>query len=190
MPCPKLQIEDYFRVIEPEEVIKKSFRVITPKTVSSVRKNRNNRSFGEEGFMGQTERKSYNSYGQLATETDFKGIVTSCSYDSFGRIINRAYHGIDDIFMDGEKYIILESKAGVKAAIEGKQMGRKWIIDKIEEAIKRSDAVAKEIKKKVIDKERRDILEDIVVQTKVTSAGVQKITYERKAFLQIGKTSW
>jgi len=44
---------------------------------------------------------TYNSHGQLATETDYKGQITAYSYDSLGRLINKKFYASQAGYLAG-----------------------------------------------------------------------------------------
>ena len=78
MACEKLQTQDFFRIIEPEDNQRNGFRFVgddRAETVSPVRQN-SYKSI-EEGFKTVTTSFEFDSFGQIVSDTHMGDTVTS-----------------------------------------------------------------------------------------------------------------
>jgi RHS repeat-associated protein len=106
-----------------------------------------------------------------------------------------AYHGLDQVFQDGEKLIIVEAKGGAGALSEtaaGGQMSQNWINSKITTLLESDDPLEKSWGQKLLDAKNSGNLQGMVVSTPVNSATnvVGNPTFELKAWTDIGDSSF
>ena len=92
-----------------------------------------------------------------------------------------AYHGIDEVYENGGKLIIVESKGGSSHLAKG-QMSKKWIDDKIAK-LKQTDP---EWGNKLETARRSGNLQGMVITTRIDGDLVQDPEFVLKDFKQIG----
>jgi len=99
----------------------------------------------------------------------------------------RAYHGFDDIYRNGKRFVIVEAKGGTGRLAKG-QMSKKWIGDRIEKMIGNpvNGALARELQQAWAE----GAVDAMVVTTKIAGDQVQDPEFVLKTFADIGKEAF
>jgi len=98
-----------------------------------------------------------------------------------------AYHGFDNIYRNGKRFVIVEAKGGT-GTLAKTQMSKTWIKQNIDKLVGDpvNGALARELQQAWAD----DAIDAMVVTTKIVGDRVQDPEFVFKTFQQIGKEAF
>jgi RHS repeat-associated protein len=97
------------------------------------------------------------------------------------------YHGFDQIYRKGGRFVIVEAKGGTGRLASG-QMSRKWIRDNIEKLI--GDSVNGALADDLLRAWKNGAVDAMVVTTKIAGNEVKDPEFVFKTFAEIGETAF
>jgi RHS repeat-associated protein len=99
------------------------------------------------------------------------------------------YHGFDQVYKKGRRFIIVEAKGGTGKLAKG-QMSARWIKEHIVKLANSHDAINKTLGEELWRAWKNDAVDAMVVTTKIIGDEVQDPEFVFKAFHEIGKETF
>jgi hypothetical protein len=99
------------------------------------------------------------------------------------------YHSFDGIYKKGSRFIIVEAKGGTSKLAKG-QMSKDWIRRHIDSLLHSGDPVNEALAKKLSKAWKNQMVDGMVVSTKIIGDKVDDPQFVFKSFHQIGETAF